>query len=237
MRNRSKEVRSLAEKKSINKWGAATKSDWIDISIPIRNKMVYWPGDPVPRIERIKDRDKGDGVTLTEMQIIDHIGTHVDAPLHFMAGGLTIDKMPIDATVGRARVIEIKNPVSIELKEVEPYNIRRGERILFKTKNSSRCYKTDEFVPDYTYISLDVAKHLVERGIRVIGLDYLSIGKYGDDTNLGGTHVTFLNGGVYILEGINLAKVKPGRYDMVCLPLYLEKGDAAPARAILRPVK
>jgi len=225
----------MADKNGM-KWGETGKSSWIDISIPYRNKMLHWPGDPVPRVERIKDRDKGDPVTLTEIQIIDHVGTHVDAPLHFMAGGATIDKMPLDATIGRAQVIEIKDPVSIELKEVKPYNIRRGERILFKTRNSDRCYKTDEFIGDYVYISLDVAKYLVEKGIRVIGLDYISIGKFGDDTNLGGTHTTFLNGGVYILEGINLAKVKPGRYDMICAPILLEKGDAAPARAILRPV-
>jgi len=217
------------------KWGDAPKSPWIDISIPIRNKMVHWPTDPVPRVERIKDRDKGDDVTLTEMQFIDHVGTHVDAPLHFVAGGLTIDRMPLDATIGRARVIEIKNPVSIELKELEPYSIRRGERILFKTKNSARCYKTDEFVPDYVYFSTDVAKYLVEKGVRVVGLDYLSIGKYGDRDNLGDTHRILLHGGVYIIEGINLAKVKAGRYDLICLPILLERGDAGTARAILKP--
>ncbi len=218
------------------KWGESAPSDWIDISIPIHNKMVHWPGDPVPRVERIKDRDKGDDVTLTELQFIDHVGTHVDAPLHFLAGGRTIDKMPVDATMGRARVIEIKNPVSIELKELEPHGIRRGERILFKTRNSSRCYKTDDFVPDYVYFSVDVAKYLVQRGVRVVGLDYLSVGKYGDRQNLGDTHRILLEGGVYIIEGINLAKVKAGRYDMVCLPLLLEKGDASCARALLRPV-
>ena len=217
------------------KWGEASKTNWIDISIPFRNKMVHWPSDPVPRVERIKDRDKGDPVTLTEMQFIDHVGTHVDAPLHFIAGGMTIDKMPLDATMGRARVIEIKDPVSIELKELEPYGIRRGERILFKTRNSSRCYKTDDFVEDYVYFSTDVAKYLVDKGVRVVGLDYISIGKYKDNQNLGDTHRILLEGGVYIIEGINLSKVKEGRYDLVCLPILLEKGDAGSARAILRP--
>jgi arylformamidase len=227
----------MANKKNVVQWGDSAQSDWIDISIPYRNKMVYWPSDPVPRIERIKDRDKGDGVTLTEIQIIDHVGTHVDAPLHFIAGGRTIDKMPLDATIGRARVIEIKDPVSIKMEEVVPHNIRRGERLLFKTRNSERCYKTDAFVPDYVYFSTEVVKYLVERGVRVVGLDYLSIGKYGDDSSIGDTHKLFLENGVYILEGINLAKVKPGRYDLVCLPIFLEKGDAAPARAILKPLK
>ncbi len=86
------------------------------------------------------------------------------------------------------------------------------------------------------YFSVEVVKYLVERGVRVVGLDYISIGKYGDDSNIGATHKMFLENGVYILEGINLSKVKPGRYDLICLPLLLEKGDAAPARAIVRPV-
>lgn len=226
----------MADKKSGGfKWGEAPKTNWIDISIPFRNKMVHWPTDPVPRIERIKDRDKGDPVTLTEMQFIDHVGTHVDAPLHFIAGGLTIDKMPLDATMGRARVIEIKDPISIKIDELEPYGIRRGERILFKTKNSSRCYETDEFVEDYVYFATEVAGYLVEKGVRVVGLDYLSIGSYRDNENIGATHRALLEGGVYIIEGINLSKVGPGRYDLVCLPILLDRGDAGPARAILRP--
>lgn len=216
-------------------WGEAPDSRWIDISIPFRNKMVHWPSDPVPRIERIKDRDKGDPVTLTEMQIIDHVGTHVDAPLHFIAKGRTIDRMPIDATMGRARIIEIKDPVSVKLKELKPYGIRRGERILFKTRNSERCYRTDDFVDDYVYFDTDVATYLVERGVRVVGLDYISIGNFHDNKNLGDTHRILLEGGVYIIEGINLSKVKAGRCDLICLPILLEKGDAASARAIVRP--
>src|SRR3989304_9959733 len=122
----------MAVKKGGFAWGEAPKSRWIDISIPFRDKMVHWPTDPVPRVERIKDRDKGDPVTLTEMQWIDHVGTHIDAPPHFRAGGKTIDQMPLNATIGRARVIEIKNPKAITLKDVIPPNLRRGERILFK---------------------------------------------------------------------------------------------------------
>ncbi len=226
----------MAKAKAQQTWGEATKSSWIDISIPIRDKMVYWPTDPVPRVTRIKDRDKGDPVTLTEIQIIDHVGTHIDAPLHFIAGGKTIDQMPLNATIGRARVIEIKDKKVITLKELLPHNIRRGERILFKTTNSTRCYKTDEFVEDYVYFSTEVAQHLVDRGVRAVGLDYISIGTPKDRDNIHDTHRILLEGGVYIIEGINLAKVKPGRYELICLPILLHRGDAAPARAILRPV-
>ncbi len=227
----------MAENKGSGfKWGDAPASSWIDISIPFRNNMVHWPGDPVPRVERIKDRDKGDMVTLTEMQWIDHVGTHIDAPLHFIAGGATIDKMPLNATIGRARVIEIKDTESIKLKELAPYNLRRGERILFKTLNSERCYKTDEFIEDYVYFSTEVAQHLVDRGVRAVGLDYISIGAYGSRENLGATHQILLENGVYIIEGINLSGVKAGRYELICLPILLENGDAASARAILKPI-
>ncbi len=227
----------MAKKKTgAYEWGEAPPSSWIDISIPFRDKMVHWPSDPEPQIVRLKDRDAGDPVSLMDMHFIDHAGTHVDAPLHFIAGGKTIDKMPLNATIGRARVIEIKNKEVITVEELLPHNIRRGERILFKTENSDRCYKTDEFFEDYVYFSTEVAQHLVDRGVKAVGLDYLSIGTYRDRDNLHDTHEILLNAGVYIIEGINLAGVKPGRYELVCLPLLLERGDAGPARAIIRPI-
>jgi arylformamidase len=197
--------------------------------------MIHWPSDPVPRIERLKDRDKGDPVSLMELQIIDHVGTHIDAPLHFIAGGKTIDKMPLNATIGRARVIEIKNPKAITLKELQPYNLRRGERVLFKTRNSS-LYKTGEFTNDYVYFSTEVAQYMADKGLKVVGLDYISIGTPENRDSIRDTHSILLENGVYIIEGINMEKVKPGRYDLICLPLLLERGDAGPARAILRPV-
>jgi arylformamidase len=145
--------------------------------------------------------------------------------------------MPIDTTVGRARVIEIKDTESIKMEELAPYNLQRGERILFKTINSARCYRTDEFVEDHVYFSTEAAQHMVDRGVRAVGLDYLSVGIYGDEDNLYDTHQILLGNGVYIIEGINLSGVKAGHYELVCLPLLLERGDAAPARAILKPVR
>ena len=219
------------------KWGEAPESRWVDISIPFRNAMVHWPTDPSsPRVERIKDRDKGDRVTLTEMQWINHVGTHVDAPLHFIERGKTIDEMPLNATIGRARVIEIEDTESIKAQELVSHRIRRGERILFKTQNSSRCYRTDEFVEDYVFISPAAAHFLVERGIRAVGIDYISVGSYLHNEMNHETHETLLNNGVYIIEGLDLSKVKAGRYELICLPILLERGDAGSARAIVRPV-
>jgi arylformamidase len=216
--------------------GDAPPSPWIDISIPLRDKMVHWPGDPEPEIVRLKDRNAGDPYSMMDLHIVNHAGTHIDAPLHFIAGGGTIDEMPLNATVGRARVIEIKNREKITAEEIAPYKIRRGERILFKTRNSDECYRTDEFAEDYVYLSTEVARYLADRSVRAVGLDYLSVGTIRDGKNLRDTHEILLDAGVYIIESINLAGVKPGRYELVCLPLLLEKGDGSPARAIIRPV-
>ena len=113
------------------------ESEWIDISVPLRPGMVYFPADPMPpRIERIMDVERGDGVTITELDLISHSGTHIDSPFHFIHGAMTIDKMPLDTTIGLARVIEIKDEKSITQEELEPYNIKPGERILFKSRNS-----------------------------------------------------------------------------------------------------
>ena len=216
--------------------GSSAKSAWIDITIPIRNAMVHWPTDSAPRVERIMDVDRGDRVTLTEFTMISHTGTHIDAPLHFIRHGGTIDEMPLDTVIGRARVIEIRDTESIKPAELAPYRIQRGERILFKTRNSSTVYQTDEFIEDYVYISTEAARFLVERGVRVVGLDYISVGSYKIQSNLTEVHETLIGNGVYIIEGLNLDGVKAGRYEFICLPIRLERGDASPARAVLRPV-
>jgi arylformamidase len=227
----------MAEKKEDgHKWGDTIASDWIDISLPFHTNMWHWPSDPPARAERIKDRDKGDPVSLMEIQWVDHTGTHVDAPLHFIAGGKTIDDMPLNATIGRARVIEIKDTESIKVEDLIPYHIRRGERILFKTLNSTKYLPDDSFFEDYVYISPAAAHYLVEKGIRVVGIDYISVGSFRYPEMNAETHQTLLNNGVYIIEGLNLSKAKPGKYELLCLPLLLERGDAGPARAILRPI-
>jgi len=218
------------------RWGDAIESDWIEISLPFHTNMWHWPTDPPAKAVRIKDRDKGDPVSLMEIQWVDHTGTHVDAPLHFIAGGKTIDEMPLNATVGRARVIEIDDTESIKPEHLVPYRIRRGERILFKTLNSSKYFPNDEFFEDYVYISPPAAHYLVERGIRVVGIDYISVGSYRHPEMNGETHRTLLENGVYIIEGLDLSRAKAGRYELLCLPLLLERGDAGPARAILKPI-
>lgn len=232
----------MAEDKEASPSASAVKLEWIDITIPMGKDIPVLPAgisdSPVlpPRVERFFDVDKGDKVTMSRIEINSHDGTHIDAPLHFFHGGGTIDEMPLDTTVGPARVIEINDTESIKPEELEPYNIQPGERILFKTKNSPRVYETREFHGDYVYLSTEAARLLAEKKVRVVGLDYLTIGRFKPPENVKDTHEALLGNGIYVIEGINLSGVKPGKYELICLPLRLEKGDAGPARAILRPL-
>ena len=214
----------------------AAKSGWIDISWPLRKGMRYWPKDDPPKIELILQRSKGDRTDLYGLTIISHTGTHIDAPLHFIPNGLTIDAMPIDAIMGPARVIESKDPVSIKAEELVAHNIQAGERILFKTQNSAKLYDTDDFVEDYVYISTEAAHFLRDKKVAVVGLDYIAIGSYHDIDNLKEVHEVLLGNNIWVLEAINLSGVSPGPCELICLPIRLEGGDAAPARAILRPL-
>ncbi len=215
--------------------GLKPKAHWIDISVPLRNGMVHWPGDAGFRAERVRDMVDGDACNLSRVSMGMHTGTHIDAPLHFIHDGAAIDRMPLDATIGPARVLQIEDAGSIEPAELKRHDIRSGERLLFKTRNSTRAWQTDEFVTDYVHVSLDAARFLVERKVRTVGIDYLSVGGYERDGNE--VHRMLLGAGIWLIEGLNLAAVTPGDYELICLPLRYENGDGAPARAVLRPLR
>jgi arylformamidase len=211
---------------------------WYDISVPLKQGMIYFPTDPIPpKIYRLHDRALGAKVTMSVLEIISHTGTHIDAPLHFIADGSTISDMPLDATVGPARVIEIKDQVKIKTEELEKHNIKKGERILFKTRNSPEGYAGDKFNEDYVYLDGDAADYLVEKGVRLVGIDFITIGTIKDMENIQKTHSALLGAGIYILEDCALDGVPPGEYELLCLPLLMYKSDAGPCRAILRPLK
>ncbi len=211
----------------------SSSSQWTDISVPLRNGMVHWPGDPPFELERVHSMERGDSNNLSRIAMGAHSGTHMDAPLHFIKDGQAISDMPIGVTVGRARVIEISDAESIKPAELIHQRIRRGERLLFKTRNSSRAWKIDGFVEDFVFISEEGARFLALRGVALVGVDYLSVGGF----KRGGreTHLALLEAGVCIIEGLDLSQVTPGRYDLVCLPLRLASAEGAPARAILKP--
>jgi arylformamidase len=207
-------------------------SAWIDVSVPIRSGMVHWPDDPEVEVERVADMAEGYGWNLTQICMSAHTGTHVDAPLHVVADGLTIDQLPLDAMIGPARVIEITSRHAVEPEELRGQEISTGERILFKTINSQRGWTSSRFLEDYVGVSPAAAEFLAARGVQTVGIDYLSIGRYGPEGEA--THRILLGAGIWVIEGLDLSPVAAGAYDLVCLPLKLVGAEGAPARAILR---
>ncbi len=205
---------------------------WIDISAPLRNGMVVWPGDaPFERTSTLEIA-KGDECNLSQISATAHIGTHMDAPCHYLEGAAGIETMPIAASIGRARVIEIHDAKAIRTSELEPHHLAKGERVLFKTRNSAHCWETDHFQKNYIYIAPEAANYLVECGVQTVGVDYLSVG--GFESGGTETHRILLQAGIWIIEGLILEHVEPGDYELVCLPLKIIGGDGAPARAVLR---
>ena len=137
--------------------------------------------------------------------------------------------------MGQPRVIEIHDPESIKPEELRPHQIQRGERVLFKTRNSLRCWQTDDFVEDFVYISQEAARYLAAQQVQLVGIDYLSVGGFTKDGVE--THHALLEADIWLIEGLNLTNIAPGIYELICLPLKIEDADGAPARAILRPVE
>ena len=211
------------------------KKSWIDISVPVRNGMVHWPGDPgfESRLEKKIGDKNGSPCNLTHLNLSAHTGTHMDAPRHFIAGGDTMETMPLEAVMGPCRVIEIRDSTAITSSELEAHQLQRNERILFKTRNSSRSWASDDFDEDFIYISQDGARHITASGVQTVGVDYLSVGGFKKDGVE--THVELLGAKVWIIEGLNLSEIEPGKYDLACLPLKIIGSDGAPARAALRP--
>ena len=205
---------------------------WIDISVPVHSGMVHWPKDPEIKVERVMEMARGDVCNVSHLSLGAHTGTHMDAPLHFIAKGKSIDQLPFEATIGLARVIEIADEESIKPEELRPHRIKADERILFKTRNSEESWRSNEFDEDFVYISREGAQFLAERKVRTVGVDYLSVGGYKRDGVE--THHALLGAGIWVIEGLNLARVKPGQYELVCLPIKLEGAEGAPARALLR---
>jgi len=182
------------------------------------------------------ERKKRDRTDMINMNLITHTGTHIDSPRHFFVDGTTIDSLPLETFVGSARVIEIKDADSIKPAELEPYDIQAGERILFKTKNSSYVYDSDKFTKPYVFISNEAAQLLVDKKVRLVGIDYITVGGFATPEENRFVHKLFLTGGVSILEEVNLKGVKPGKYELLAVPLRFHKLDAAPCRAIIRPI-
>jgi arylformamidase len=205
---------------------------WVDISVTIKSGMAHWPDNPDIVVGKMLDMERGDVCNVSTLSMGSHTGTHMDGPLHFLRNGKSLDKMPLEATIGPCRVIEIKDKESIKVEEIAHHKFKPGERILFKTPNSRRSWKTDDFDEDFVYISKEAAALLAKARIMTVGIDYLSVGGFHKDGVE--THHALLGAGIWIIEGLNLSKIKPGKYELCCLPLKVLNSDGAPARAALR---
>ena len=204
---------------------------WVDLSVGIRDDMVHYPGNPGVELKQTMHLDRGDPANVSQLSLGVHTGTHVDAPVHFIGGAPGVDQFSIDAMIGPARVIEILDKEVCTAQDLAAYDIRAGERLLLRTNNSTRCWNVDAFVEDYAHLDTSAARMLAERGVRMVGIDYLSIGRGNEGPEV---HRILLGAGVVIIEGLDLSRVDAGVYDVVCLPLKIIGGDGAPARVAVR---
>ncbi len=204
-----------------------------DISLTVTPDLPVWPGDPAIVLERVSRMEDGEHNNVSRIACGVHVGTHVDAPYHFIADGKTIEHLALEVLVGAAQVIELPADVRlIGAKDLEQAGIAPGmQRVLLKTCNNRYWGQAGlPFQKDFAALAPDGAAYLVERGVRLVGIDYFSIAPFGDSVP---THRALLGAEVIVLEGINLSQVAAGQYHLYCLPVKLGGSDGAPARAIL----
>jgi arylformamidase len=200
-----------------------------DISVPLSEELPVYPGDPPLRIEPVTRIARGDEANLSRITLSSHSGTHLDPPRHFNDGGTPADQVSLSVLMGKALLVEIPGIKPITRSELERFPIKGEERLIIKTGNSL-LWKTRSFSEEFSHLTGDGAAFLVELGIALVGIDYLSIERFNGD---GSVHRTLLDGGVIILEGLDLDGVPPGNYELVCLPMRLTGCDGAPARTVL----
>jgi arylformamidase len=203
-----------------------------DISLPISESLVVWPGDPPISITQPAHLARGDAVTISRLDMGTHTGTHVDAPAHFVANGLAVDGLDLDMLVGPAWVAHAPDADLLTADVLADLGIPPAtERVLFRTRNSDRWARGEgQFFKDYVGVTPDGAQWLIGRGVRLVGIDYLSVAAFRDTVAV---HQILLRIGVILVEGLNLSGIAPGIYRLVCLPLRLAGVEGAPARAIL----
>jgi len=208
-------------------------SQYIDISLTFSPDLPLWPGSPPIELARRRDMARGDHVNDGALSFGLHSGTHVDAPLHFLADGADVTRLALDALIGPAAVAVLPDVDAISADDLEALKLPADtRRLLLRTRNSEGWRQgVREFREDFVALTVDAARWVVARGLRLIGVDYLSVQLFRGDPQ---THIALLEADVVILEGLNLADVDPGAYELICLPLKLAGGDGAPARAVLR---
>lgn len=202
-----------------------------DVTVSISNDLPAFPGDPKIEIVRTEKLSDGGSANVSTLSFGSHTGTHVDPPYHFIDDGLKADQLPLEILIGRTHVFQVTAP-EINEAVLGEFDFTDVARVLFKTRNSYFWKDGGGFVPNFVYITPKAAEVLVHHGVKLVGIDYLSVEKF--HSRKFKTHQILLGNGVIIVEGLDLSEVEPDDYEMICLPLKIKDGDGAPARVILR---
>lgn len=203
----------------------------LDVSVPLTAGMPTYPGNPEFELQPVKRIASGDTANNSRLVLGTHTGTHVDAPKHFLDDGAAVDTLSLDLLVGRTRVVEIRKRGGIGPEELREAGLREDLRVLLKTPNSA-LWNGEGFHTDYTHLTDAGARYLVAQGVKVVGIDYLSVEQFKKEG--APAHRALLSQAVIIIEGLNLSEADPGMYEMYCLPLRIPGADGAPARVILK---
>ena len=202
-----------------------------DISVPIRSGGLVYPGNPEIDISLQQAVAKGASANVSNIRFGSHTGTHADAARHFFDDGQPVVMIPLDRLIGPALLIGFSDSVrSVGAADLREHDLKNHKRVLLRTRNSAFLSQKD-FVTDYTYLAPDGAHYLVDEGVELVGIDYLSIEQFHSGHHR--THRTLLERSVVIVEGLDLSVPAPGEYEFICLPLRIEGCDGAPARAVL----
>jgi len=207
--------------------------DWIDITRSLTTGMIQWPGDPLFRCRRFAHRTGPDTSNVSEISTCVHVGTHIEAPLHFVPDGRDIADVPLSQLCGPAVVVDVAADRDIVVEDLKEVDLCKDDRVLFRTVNR-KLWEKATFDEHFGGISDEAALWLVAQGVQVVGVDYLSVDGY----QAAGypAHQALLGNGVVIIEGLDLSAIVPGRYEMVALPLKIAGCEASPARVVIRPV-
>ncbi len=203
---------------------------YYDISLDLSTETVRWVAAPPLEFLERRRMSRGDPNNSSAVTMSVHSGTHIDAPFHFVPDGTTIDSLPLQTFMGPALVCAVDADTYISAEHVNAIELNGETRVLFKTRNSE-LLKKSAYDPEFVAFSLEAARALVARGVRLVGLDYLSVAHADEQVPV---HRAFLDHGVVLLEGVDLSEVRPGRYELICFPLKLHGADGAPCRAVLR---
>lgn len=204
-----------------------------DVSLTIHSGMKVWPGDAPVELETLTDMSDS-LCNLSALRLGSHAGTHVDAPRHFLTDGVGVDDIKLDLLVGPARLFQLTDAACIDRKLLEGLDLEGVSRLLLGTRNSA-LWRQAEFCEDYIYLTEDAAAYLVEKQIKLVGIDYLSVEEFNSVENP--VHYILLGAGTVIIEGLDFTNVPPGDYELLCLPLKVKGADGAPARVILKEIK